>query len=85
MKNRAEAVALGRKAGREEAEEVYNTQGADDLRDCMLPGHLRWDEGARNAHAHALDGIGTFHKEAYYAAYNEGADERARELLTDKT
>lgn len=51
------------------------------LKATLTPGHLSWDEGARNAGAAELNRVfGARNVERYYTAYNRGAEARIREL-----
>jgi vacuolar-type H+-ATPase subunit H len=76
----AAAIELGRKAGREEVETVWNEQGREAVEGTLKPGVLGWDEAAINAGCAKISRVPPNLEEAYYRAYASAARARAEEL-----
>lgn len=90
---RAYAWKLGLAAGDEEGEiftqELRSTSGEhlnsedrlEKLTEALNQELESWDSGAREAHAHEVDGCPSGHEEAYYEAYNRGARSRIKKEI----
>jgi hypothetical protein len=70
----------GERDGRAEVDDVLATQGRDVVAATLRAGHVAWDDGARNARAAHLTGIGDAHEEVYYRAYERAARARAQAI-----
>lgn len=65
--------------------EAVNESGLDveELLATLRFGHDRWSEAAAGARVHALlgfDGLSDDDRQAFYRAYDAGAEDRIREL-----
>lgn len=81
--NREQAIALGAADGQEDVETVLAEQGRDVVIATLKPGHLGWDEGARNAGVAQMQKVPSQHEEAYYEAYAEAGRARAEMVAFD--
>jgi len=63
---------------RENVLDLDNEDALEYLRDLRDPGKEDWDSAARNACAHEVDRVPTGELDAYYSAYNLGADRVVR-------
>lgn len=75
----------GSNAGEEDVENVLAEQGREVVIATLAPGHLAWDEGAINAHAHKTDEVPENLKNIYYRAYAIAARARAEEIRDSRT
>lgn len=78
------AAELGRRDGVAEVVDVLNEQGRDVVLATLRPGHLAWDEGARNNDCHKFSNVPEQHREAYYRAYEQAARAKAEEIRDEE-
>ena len=79
-----QAAKVGAESGEEEVDTVLQEQGASAVIATLAPGHLGWDEGAINAHAHKADHVDDAFSDLYYKAYAKAARKRAEEIRAEK-
>ena len=74
------ARAVGSRHGREEVFTVLQEQGLSTVAQTLRPGHLGWDEGARNASVAEIVGVPPRWQDASYRQYARSARKLAEQL-----